>query len=695
MISSLFNVNPNHAENDDVLLYWQKKIFKYLCIVFLLAGAIPYALGLFHALKLSQWYLAGGFSLVYLLGTGAVFFTAVPFRIRAGTGLAAIYFTGILCFIETGVSGTAQTWFLGFSAFTVMFISLKGGLFTLVLNGGVLFFPGFLSFGGTSFSSPVKGAALNLDRILPALSFTLINTTLVLSLAVLLKALESKTRELRHLTRQTPDILWALDRDLNVSFISDALYSTLGYRREEWIGLPLNRFLNRRDAKNFTTKLNREKTFSIEAGILDKKGTAVPVEISSTRLPDGHRFFQGTIRDITREKKLETEKRDVEQKLEQARKQKELGILTGSVAHDLNNILSGIATYPEVLLMETRLDPAIEKGLKIIKESGQKASAVVSDLLTISRGAAEKEIININALLQRYTRAHDFTKVKAGYPNVNIELITEPELLNIRGSYLHIEKTVMNLVLNAVADVSQKPDGRIVMSTANTFLDTVIPGYESRAPGEYVLLRVADNGSGISRADRKKIFDPFYTKKEMGKSGTGLGLTIVRNTVRDHGGYIDVASGPNGTTFNLMFPATRQEISEKPGSGTLEEIKGSGQMLLVVDDLPDQQHIALSILESLGYKAQAVDNGYDAVEFIRKIPTDLVILDMIMAPSISGLETYRMIKKINPGQKAIIASGYAESEDVLTARHLGAGSFVKKPYTILDMGIAVKEELEK
>ena len=118
-------------------------------------------------------------------------------------------------------------------------------------------------------------------------------------------------------------------------------------------------------------------------------------------------------------------------------------------------------------------------------------------------------------------------------------------------------------------------------------------------------------------------------------------------------------------------------------------------MILVVDDLENQRNIALSILTNLGYTAQAVANGYDAVDFIRQTPTDLVILDMIMEPSISGLETYKMIKEINPGQRAIIASGYAESEDVQTAQHLGAGSFVKKPYTILDMGIAVKEELEK
>ena len=181
----------------------------------------------------------------------------------------------------------------------------------------------------------------------------------------------------------------------------------------------------------------------------------------------------------------------------------------------------------------------------------------------------------------------------------------------------------------------------------------------------------------------------------MGKSGTGLGLTVVWNALLDHNGYIDVDSSANGTTFDLIFPATRQEVLNKPKVGSFDEIKGQGQMILVVDDLKDQQDIALKILNNLGYKASAVDTGYEAVEFIKQNTVDLVILDMIMAPSISGLETYRLIKKVAPGQKAIIASGYSESKDVLTAQNLGAGSFVKKPYTILDMGIAVKEELEK
>ena len=397
-------------------------------------------------------------------------------------------------------------------------------------------------------------------------------------------------------------------------------------------------------------------------------------------------------------KNLEEEQEQLKERLLRAEKLKALGILAGTVAHDLNNILSGIATYPEVLMMDDELDPRARQGLNIIKDSGQKASAVVSDLLTISRAStAEMEVININSIIDRYCSAHDFDKIRKTYQHIKIEILTEPELLNIKGSYIHIEKIIMNLVLNAVDEVSgmEGDNGKILITTSNSYIDSSNPEYEDIVQGEYVILSVIDNGPGIDENNLKKIFDPFFTKKELGKSGSGLGLTVVWNVVRDHNGFINVISNNKGTKFDLLFPAIRQEIPQKTKSGSFDEIKGQGQVILVVDDLKDQQKIALSILETLGYQGKAVDNGSAAVEFIKNNPTDLVILNMIMTHSISGLETYQKIKKINPGQKIIIASGYFESEDVLTAQNLGAESFVKKPYTLLDMGIAVTEELEK
>ena len=602
MISNIFNIDSIYQEDEDVLLFWQKKIFTCLFLLLVVIGIIPYVLSCGYALKNSEWIRIFIYTFIYLWTCGVAFLKQIPFKTRIWAGISGFYALGMVSMLSTGLMGSTRLYFMFFSILATVFSGIRGGLFSLLLNMATLAVFGVLYSGKIIIPADPRWIPDSMEWVILTGTFSFLCAFVTFFLAALVKALEISGKEFKHLAKNTPDII----------------------------------------------------------------GTLNPGHV------------------------------ELREKLIQAEKLKALGILAGSVAHDLNNILSGIATYPEVLMMDKNLDPRIRQGLSLIKDSGQKAAAVVSDLLTISRGTAvEMETININSVLERYVRSHDFQKIRDAYRNVAIELATEPELLNISGSYIHIEKVIMNLLLNAVEEVSGKNDGRVMITTSNSFIDPSIPGHEDIIQGEYAVLSVTDNGSGIDEKNLKKIFEPFFTKKEMGKSGTGLGLTIVWNAVQDHRGFINTASGIKGTRFDLLFPAVREEIPPKPISGPLDDIKGKGQMILVVDDLKDQQEIAVTILENLGYQAKSVDDGFAAIEFLKKNPVDLIILDMIMTPSISGLETYRMIKKIRPGQKAVIASGYSESDDVLTAQDLGAGSFVKKPYTILDMGIAVKEELEK
>lgn len=212
---------------------------------------------------------------------------------------------------------------------------------------------------------------------------------------------------------------------------------------------------------------------------------------------------------------------------------------------------------------------------------------------------------------------------------------------------------------------------------------------------EYAVLTVSDNGSGISANDLERIFEPFYTKKVMGRSGTGLGLAVVWNTVQDHDGYINVKTSKKGTAFELYFPVTRDEVISEGEAIPVKDYMGHSERVLVVDDEERQREIACGILAKLGYDATAVSSGEEAVEFLKEQSVDLIVLDMIMPKGINGCETYERIIEIHPGQKAIIASGYAETPDVKKAQGLGAGQYVKKPYTMGKIGLAVKEELEK
>jgi len=208
-------------------------------------------------------------------------------------------------------------------------------------------------------------------------------------------------------------------------------------------------------------------------------------------------------------------------------------------------------------------------------------------------------------------------------------------------------------------------------------------------------LSTVDEGVGISNKDLKRIFEPFYTKKMMHKSGTGLGMTVIWATVKDHCGYIDVQSREGeGTRIDIYLPATRESADEATRRVVLEDYIGT-EHILIVDDIPEQLEIAVRMLEKLGYKISAVNSGEAAVEFMKEQSVDLMVLDMVMPDGMDGLETYRSVIAMHPNQRAIIASGYSESERVKALQKLGAGAYIQKPYTMQKIGVAVRAELDR
>jgi CheY-like chemotaxis protein len=198
---------------------------------------------------------------------------------------------------------------------------------------------------------------------------------------------------------------------------------------------------------------------------------------------------------------------------------------------------------------------------------------------------------------------------------------------------------------------------------------------------------------GIESADLGRVFEPFYTKKELGRSGSGLGLAVVYGVVHDHKGRIDVQTElGRGTEFTLYFPITMETLLESDKD--TKDYHGN-ETVLVVDDLGTQRQLAVRLLSSLGYQVKAVENGRAAVSYLGENAVDILVLDMIMEDGFDGLDTYNVIAQIRPGQKAVIASGFSETERVKEAQRLGAGQFVKKPYTLHGLGKAVREELDK
>ncbi len=400
-------------------------------------------------------------------------------------------------------------------------------------------------------------------------------------------------------------------------------------------------------------------------------------------LPDGWRML--TYFDITELKKTQ-------EKLGQSQKMEAIGIMAGGVAHDLNNILSGIVGYPDLLLMNLPQDSKMRKPLGLIKESGQRASEVVADLLTVARGvAASREVNSLNTLIIEYLNSAEGEQMLSLHPEVQIKTDLAHDLLNISCSAVHIKKCFMNLLING-AEAINGP-GIIRIETRNQYIEKPVAENQYIATGEYAVVRVADSGQGIVEKDIQHIFEPFYSKKIMGRSGTGLGLAIVWNTVQEHEGAITVSSSKKGTEFELYFPITREKLNVKEGGVELVQLQGHGEHILIVDDERQQRDIGSQMLSALGYKVETVSSGEEALAFIQNQAVDLLILDMVMDPGINGCQTYEKIIAVQPQQRAVIASGFSENEEVKKAQALGVGNFIRKPYTIEQIGLAVKKGL--
>jgi len=522
-------------------------------------------------------------------------------------------------------------------------------------------------------------------------------------------ALKKSEKKYRLLADNATDVIWTTDLNFNLTYVSPSVERFRGYSVEEAMLQKPEERITPESLEKATRALSEElelennkdkdpfKSRTLELELTCKDGSTKWSETNLTFIRDSDGKAKGILgvnRDITEQKQAAEEKRILEARLMQSQKMEAIGTLAGGVAHDLNNILSSQVSYPDLILMDLPENSPLRKPILTIQDSGKKAAAIVQDLLTLARrGVVASEIVNLNKIINDYMKSPECENLKAFHRDVKIEIDLEPYLLNIMGSSVHLSKTVMNIVSNAAEAISG--GGNIFISTQNKYIEKPISGYDEVREGDYVILTVSDNGIGISSEDIEKIFEPFYTKKEMGRSGTGLGMAVVWGTVKDHKGYIDVHSTKGkGTTFTLYFPVTRKEMDPEE-TVPLEEYMGKGESILVVDDVEEQREIASEILNKLGYTVASVPSGEEAVEYLQNNSADLLVLDMIMSPGMDGLDTYKKILELYPGQKAIIASGFSETHRVRDAQSLGAGEYIKKPYTLEKIGIAVKEEFKK
>ncbi|MCE5275930.1 MAG: response regulator [Syntrophaceae bacterium] len=558
---------------------------------------------------------------------------------------------------------------------------------------------GVLSLDNTKSPGPPKQSDLNLLLgIAPQIAISINNIRTF-------EKMQASEEKYRELVESANSIILRIDMQGRITFANLYAQDFYGYAEEVMLGKNIFGFLvpekdfRGRDLSSQVKDFLRDPEIkgARETENILKSGERVWVSWSNKIIHDPDGVLTEVLcvgNDITARKKAEQEKKQLETQLIRAQKMEAIGALAGGVAHDLNNILSGITSYPELLLMEIPEGSPMRKAILTIKKSGDKAAAIVQDLLTLARrGVNISNVVDPNTIVKDYIESPEFRKLKEYHPHVEFVMNLDENLKCILGSEIHLGKTVMNLISNAAEAMST--DGTVTVSTDNRYLEKPLKGYDTVDEGEYAVLSISDTGVGISPEDLKRIFEPFFSKKVMGRSGTGLGMTVVWSTVKDHNGYIDVESVEGkGSRFDLYFPVTNRLAKGKDLHGPIQAYSGT-ERVLVVDDAEEQRDITRNLLKKLGYVVEVAGSGEDALAYLSDHKADLVILDMIMDPGMDGLGTYREILEIRPGQKAIIVSGFSESDRVREALRLGAGAYIRKPYALTDLARAVRTELDR
>ncbi len=502
------------------------------------------------------------------------------------------------------------------------------------------------------------------------------------------EALAESEKRFKNIAESMADWIWEVDSKGVYTYVSSNVESILGYRADEVLGKTPFDLMTPKEAERVGQLFqligaNNEPIHDLENWNLTKDGRSVCLLTNGVPLFDNQGNligYRGVDKDITETKRL--------QALESRAERLELaGMIAGQVAHDFNNLLGPVMAYPEFIHDELPHDHKAHAYLDAIENAARKMANINQDLLTMGRrGHYNQEVLDLNrVVLQAAQEMESRTKT------VTFDMNLCEDLMKIMGGGAQIHRMLTNLLVNAqdaMGDI-----GKVIIKTENYYADDTSIAFGRVPKGEYVKLTVSDNGCGIPDDIIQKILDPFFsTKMADKKRGSGLGLSVVDAVMKDHNGYLDLSSKVgHGTSFYHYFPVTREDA----GKNEFAHLAGGTEKVLVVDDDDVQREVSMQLLTKLGYRVSSVESGEKAIELLRENPQDLVILDMVMPSGIDGAETYRQILEINPHQKAIIVSGFSESDRVLEAQKLGAGAFVKKPLTRNDIAAAVRTELDR
>ncbi|MFZ5586438.1 MAG: ATP-binding protein [Thermodesulfobacteriota bacterium] len=481
------------------------------------------------------------------------------------------------------------------------------------------------------------------------------------------EALLQSEERYRRLFDTISDLIYTHDLDGRILAVNQASAQCLGLSLGEIVGRRISDFMKPELAPAFREQylggLTRQGSHAGIAKYRTREGAYRYIEYKSVLVaePGQTPYVSGSGRDVTERVQREREVQTLQQQLLQAQKMEALGTLAGGVAHEFNNVLMTIRGYTQLLARRRDLHPDLERYLERIDESTRRAASLTGSMLGFSRREVEgRQQIQPARLVRELSELLRQTLP----PAVSFQISLAPDAPPVLGQPNQLEQVVLNLALNARDAMPQ--GGALTISAGRRGLDEAFCRVHPWAsPGDYLEIRVADSGEGMSEAVRQRIFEPFFTTKLPGR-GTGLGLYVAYTVIKSHGGGILVESQPGrGTTFRLLLPALSAPAPDRPAAPRQAPPEaGRGQRILVADDEPQVRAIIHEALGAAGYQVDEAENGLAALGLYERArrdgrPYELVIMDLAM-PVMDGLECLRRLKAQEPELKAVLATGQAE-----------------------------------